>query len=84
MFRHMYVIIRELSLCVLLSYIKDAYNFVIYVKGSLHSMVVVNTTFEIQIVKSSGYNTDYSYILVLIFVLCPDGSIYIDGLVLLV
>jgi hypothetical protein len=55
---------------------------VLYVKESLHSAVVVKKNFKIQIVKSSGYNTDY--IVLLIFVLSPDGSIYIDGLVLLV
>jgi hypothetical protein len=36
----------------LLSYIKDACSFVIYVKGSLHSTVVVNKTFKIPTVKS--------------------------------
>jgi hypothetical protein len=51
-------------------------------KESIHSAFVVNKNFKIQIVKSSGYNTDH--IVVLISMLCPDGSIYIDGVVLLV
>jgi hypothetical protein len=38
--------------------------------------------FKIQLIKSSGNNTDY--IVILIFVLSPDGSIYIDGVMLLV
>jgi hypothetical protein len=55
---------------------KDMYGFVTCVKKSLHSVVVINKTFKIPTVKPSGYNTDY--IVVLIFVLIPDGSIYID------
>jgi hypothetical protein len=51
-----------------------------YVKqSSVHPAVVVNKPFKIQTVKS--YNSDY--IVVLISVLCPDGSLYIDGVVLL-
>jgi hypothetical protein len=68
-------------LCVLLSYIKDAYGFIICIRESVHSVVLIDKTFKIPIVKSSGYNT--IYIVVLISVLCPDGSIYIDGVVLL-
>jgi hypothetical protein len=41
-------------------------------KPSTHSVVVVNKTFKTPTVKSLG--TDY---IVLISVLCPDGSIYI-------
>jgi hypothetical protein len=52
-----------------------------YVKEYIHPVVVVNKSFKILIVKSSGYNTNY--IVVLISVLCLDGSIYIDGVVLL-
>jgi hypothetical protein len=43
-------------------------------------VVIVNKTLKIPSVKS--LNTDY--IVVLISVVCPDGSMYIDGLVLLV
>jgi hypothetical protein len=46
----------------------------LYVRESLHSAVVVSKTLKIPTAKSSGYNTDY--IVVLIFVLSPDGSIY--------
>jgi hypothetical protein len=42
---------------------------------SLHSVVTVSETFKIQAVKSSGYNTDYT--VVLMYVLFSDGSIYI-------
>jgi hypothetical protein len=42
---------------------KDTYSFVTCVKKSLHSAVVINKTFKIQIVKSSGYNTDYIVVL---------------------
>jgi hypothetical protein len=48
---------------------------------SLHTAVVINKTFIIHKVKLSGYNTNY--IVVLTSVLIPDGSIYIDGAVLL-
>jgi hypothetical protein len=50
-----------------------------FVKESIHPVVAVNRTFKIPTVKS--LNTDY--IVVLISVLCADGSIYIDGVVLL-
>jgi hypothetical protein len=53
----------------------DAYSFIIYVKESIYPAVVVNKTLKISTVKSSGYNTDY--IVVLIIVFYPDGSIYI-------
>jgi hypothetical protein len=49
---------------------------------SFHSAVVVNKDFKIPTVKSCGYNIDY--IIVLIIALCPDGSMYSDGVVLLV
>jgi hypothetical protein len=42
-------------------------------------VVVVNKTFKIPTVKS----LDADYIVVLMFVVCPDGIIYIDGVVLL-
>jgi hypothetical protein len=45
-------------------------------------MALIDKTFKIQIVKSSGYNTDY--VVLLISVLSPDGNMYIDGVVLLV
>jgi hypothetical protein len=45
-------------LCVLLSYIKMCI-VVIYAKNSLHSVVVVNKTFKVQLVQLSGYNADY-------------------------
>jgi hypothetical protein len=50
-------------------------------KQSIHSAFLIDKTFKIQIVKSSGYNTNY--IVVLISVLCADASIYIDGVMLL-
>jgi hypothetical protein len=53
---------------------------VLYVKESINPVVVVNKAFQIPIVKSSGYNAGY---IVLKHVLCPDGDIYIDGVVLL-
>jgi hypothetical protein len=53
---------------------------VLYVKESLYPAVVVNKTLKTQTVKSSGYKT--GYIVVLIYVLSPDGSIYIDGVLL--
>jgi hypothetical protein len=45
-------------------------------------VVVVNKTFKIPTVKSSGYNTDY--IVILISVLCLNDRIYMDGVLLLV
>jgi hypothetical protein len=50
---------RRHSLCVLLSYITDAYNCVLYVKEFLHSVFIVNKNFKIQIEKSSDYNIVY-------------------------
>jgi hypothetical protein len=50
-------------------------------KQSIHSVVIIDKTFKIQTVKTSGFNTNY--IVILISVLCPDDSIYIDGVVLL-
>jgi hypothetical protein len=80
----MYVIIREHTLTSMcpaeLHYC--AYGCTIYVKAPIHPVIVVNKTFKIQIVKSSGSNTNH--IVVLISVLCPDGGIYISGVVLLV
>jgi hypothetical protein len=40
-----------------------------------HLVVAVDTACKIPTVQSSGYNTNY--IVILISVLCPDGSIYI-------
>jgi hypothetical protein len=69
MFRRMHVIIRESYvmypaelhlMCICLC--------MIYVKQSVHSVVVVNKTFKIWIVKS----LDTDYIVVLKSVLCPD------------
>jgi hypothetical protein len=42
-------------------------------------MAVVNKTFKIPTAKS----LDTDYIVMLMFVVCPDGIIYIDGVVLL-
>jgi hypothetical protein len=50
-----------------------------YVKQSIYPVVVVNKTFKIPTVESLNTN----YIVILISVLCPDGSIYIDGVVLI-
>jgi hypothetical protein len=55
--------------------------FIVCMKQSIHSVVLTDKTFKIPTVKSSGYNTNY--IVVLISVRCPDGTIYIDGVVLL-
>jgi hypothetical protein len=79
MFRHMYVVIREPSFVYPAVLHSGAYGCVIYVKQSIHPAVVVNKTFKIPTVNH--YNTDY--IVMLGSVLCPDGSIYIDGVVLL-
>jgi hypothetical protein len=73
MFRRMYVIIREPSFMCPAELHECAYGCLIYVKGSIHPVVLVNKTFKIPTVKS--LNTDY--IVVLISVLCPDGSKYI-------
>jgi hypothetical protein len=50
-------------------------------KESENSVVLIEKLFKIPTVKSSGYNTNY--IVILITVLLSDGSIYIDGVVLL-
>jgi hypothetical protein len=61
---------------------KDAYDF-ICMKVSIYSVVIIDKTFKMPIVKTFGYNTNY--IDVLISVICLDGTIhvYIDGMVLL-
>jgi hypothetical protein len=64
-----------------MSYIKDAYGVIIHVKEPTRSVFVVNKIFKIPTAKSSGLNTDY--IVILISVLCPDDSIHIEGVVLL-
>jgi hypothetical protein len=52
-------------------------------KYSTHSVALIDKNFKMPIVKTFGYKTNYS--VVLISVLCPDGTIdvYIDGVVLL-
>jgi hypothetical protein len=62
---------------------KDAYDFIICMKYSIHSVALIDKNFKMPAVKTFGYNTNYSVLL--ISVLCPDGSIhvYIDGVVLL-
>jgi hypothetical protein len=50
-------------------------------KESANSVVLIKKFFKIPTVKSSGYNTNY--IAVLKTVLLSDGSILIDGVVLL-
>jgi hypothetical protein len=39
--------------------VKDAYDFIVCMKESIHSVVIIGKTFKIPIVKSSGYNTNY-------------------------
>jgi hypothetical protein len=76
----MYVIIREPCFVRSVELHKCVYGCVIYryVEESIHPVVVVNKTFKIPIVKS----LDTDYVVVLIYVLCPNGSIYIDSVVL--
>jgi hypothetical protein len=50
-----------------------------YVKESIYPVAVVNKTIKIPTVKS--LNTDN--IVVVISVLCPDGSMYIEVVVLI-
>jgi hypothetical protein len=50
-------------------------------RESIHSTTLIDKICVIPIVKSSDYYTNY--IVVLLFVLCPDGNVYISGVVLL-